>query len=29
MEKGPERTGEDRNWIKEMLAKNSTRIVSS
>ena len=29
MEKGPERSGEDRNWIKEMLDKSSTRIVSS
>ena len=28
MEKGPTRSGEDREWIKEMLTKTSTRIVS-
>lgn len=29
MEKGPERSGEDRSWIKDMLAKSATKIVSS
>ena len=29
MEKGQNRSGEDREWIAKMLAKDSTRIVSS
>ena len=28
LEKGQERSGEDREWISKMLAKDSTRIVS-
>ena len=29
MEPGPNRSGEDRQWIKEMLEKSSVRIVTS
>ena len=29
MEKGQHRSGEDREWISKMLAKDSTKIVSS
>ena len=29
MEEGQKRSGEDREWISKMLAKDSTRIVSS